>query len=244
MDEETSRSMRLALLATAASFVMSIIAYIRVLAFSPITAYPQYDNFIRYIIVAMMVQFIVLPVLLAYFVNDSGELENFTKEGPMESAWIVNSIGVVIMIVAGVVLGLALADMYTGWIAPIDPGAVFGGAVVKMTWAMFIQAAGFSIPMFYFMTSKRLAKHAIPFKKDELNSDALGILFSVMFIFPPALLVASPIFGTTAAGLFGIMASGFGVLWAISYFLAIGKRDLPDIPEDTKDVKETRKMNS
>jgi hypothetical protein len=232
MDIETSRSMRLTMLATAASFVMSIIAYIRVLAFSPITAYPEYDNFIRYLIVAMMVQFIVLPVLLAFFVNDSGELENFTKEGPMEKAWLVNTIGVVIMIVAGIILGLALADTYTGWNPPADLGAVFGGAIIKMTWAMFIQALGFSVPVFYFLLSKRFAKGIIPFKKDELTSDALGIIFSIMFVFPPAMLVVSPVFGTTAAGMFGIFANVIGVAWTITYFLAIKKRQLPDIPED------------
>jgi hypothetical protein len=232
MDKETSRSMRLAILATAASFVMSIIAYIRVLEFSPITAYPQYDNFIRYLIVAMMVQFIVLPVLLAFFVNDSGELENFTKKGPMEKAWLVNSIGVVIMIGAGVLFGLALADSYTGWTAPIDPASLFGVAIIKMTWALFIQAAGFSIPVFYFLISKRLARDIIPFKKDELNSDIVGIFFSIVFLLPPATLVASPIFGTLVAGVLGIVASALGVVWALAYFLAIRKRDLPDVPED------------
>lgn len=225
--------MRLALLATAASLVMSIIAYIRVLAFSPINTYANYENFIQYLIVAMMVQFIVLPVLLAFFVNDSGELENFTKKGPMETAWIVNTIGVVIMIVAGVVLGLAIADSFTGWTYS-DPGAVFGAVITKMTWAMFIQAAGFSIPVFYFMFSKRLARDVIPFKKDELNSDALAIIFSIMFVFPPVILIASPVYGTIAAGLLGVIASGFGVLWAITYAISIGKRALPDIPEDSR----------
>ncbi len=234
MDEETSRSMRLALLATAASLIMSIIAYIRVLAFSPINTYANYASFIQYLIVAMMVQFIVLPVLLAFFVNDSGELENFTKKGPMESAWIVNTIGVVIMIVAGVVLGLAIADSFTGWTYS-DPGAVFGAVIAKMTWAMLIQAAGFSIPVFYFMFSKRLARDQIPFKKDELNSDALAIIFAIMFVFPPVILIASPVYGTIAAGLLGVIASGFGVLWAIAYAIAIRNRALPDIPEDSKE---------
>lgn len=220
------------MLAAAASFVMSIVAYARLLAFSPISSYPEYDNFIRYIIVAMMVQFIVLPVLLAFFVNDSGELENFTKEGPMESAWLVNTIGVVAMIVAGIVLGLALADMYTGWNPPVDPGALFGGAIIKMTWAMFIQAAGFSMPVFYFLSSKRLAKGIIPFKKDELHCDALGIIFAIFFIFPPAVLIASPVFGTVAAGMLGVLANGIGVAWMVTYFFAIRKRELPDVPED------------
>jgi len=82
------------------------------------------------------------------------------------------------------------------------------------------------------LISKRLARDIIPFKKDELKSDIVGIFFSIVFLLPPATLVASPIFGTLVAGVLGIVASALGVVWALAYFLAIRKRDLPDVPED------------
>jgi hypothetical protein len=233
MDAETSKSMRLAMLATAASFVVSLVAYASMAAYSPIFTYADYDNFIRVLIVAMMIQFIVMPVLLTFFVNDSGELENFTRKGPLEKAWLVNSIGVLAMIIAGVLLGLAMAEFYTGWNAPVDPGLVFGPALITMTWGMFVQSLGFGIPVFYFLISKMLAREAIPFKKDEQNSDKIGIIFAMLLILPPAALVMSPVFGTLVSGILGIVANAVGVTWMVLYFLAIKHRDLPDIPEDT-----------
>ncbi|MBN2153956.1 MAG: hypothetical protein JW839_21040 [Candidatus Lokiarchaeota archaeon] len=232
MDEETSRSMRLAMLATAASFVVSLVAYAMMAAFSPISTYADYDAFIRVLIVAMMIQFIVMPVLLTFFVNDAGELENFTREGPLEKAWLVNSIGVLAMIIAGALLGLALAEFYTGWSA-IDPGTVFGQALATMTWGMLLQAAGFGVPVFYFLYSKSLARSMIPFKKDELASDKIGIVLSIAMLLPPATLVAAPVFGTLVAGLLGIASNAIGVVWITAYFMAIRRRELPDVPEDS-----------
>jgi len=222
--------MRLAMLATAASFVVSLVAYVMMAVFSPISSYVGYANFIQILIVAMMIQFIVMPVLLTFFVNDAGELENFTKEGPMEKAWLVNTIGVLIMIAGGVFLGLGLAELFTGWTIPT--GTAFGIALTTMAWGMLLQAAGFGIPVFYFMYSKSLARTIIPFKKDELTSDKLGVVFSIAILGPPAVLVASPVFGTLVAGLIGIVANGIGIAWMALYFMAIKKRELPDIPED------------
>ncbi|MEX2681556.1 MAG: hypothetical protein Q6373_008145 [Candidatus Sigynarchaeota archaeon] len=230
MDEETSRSMQLAMLATAASFVVSLVAYAMMTIFSPISSYIGYANFIQVLIVAMIIQFIVMPVLLTFFVNDAGELENFTKEGPMEKAWLVNAIGLLIMIAGGVFLGIGLAELFTGWTIP--SGTAFGIALTTMTWGMLLQAAGFGFPVFFFLYAKSLAKSIIPFKNDELASDKIGIVFSIAILGPPVVLVASPVFGTLVAGLIGIAANGIGVVWMLVYFMAIKRRELPDIPED------------
>ncbi len=218
------------MLATAASFVVSLVAYVMMAAFSPISSYVGYTNFIQVLIVAMMVQFIVMPVLLTFFVNDAGELENFTKEGPLEKAWLVNSVGVLIMIAGGVFLGLGLAELFTGWTTP--EGTAFGIALTTMAWGILLQAAGFGIPVFFFLYSKSLARSMIPFKKDELTSDKIGIIFSIAILGPAAVLVASPVFGTLVAGLIGIVANAIGVVWMLASFMAIKKRELPDIPED------------
>ncbi len=148
----------------------------------------------------------------------------------MEKAWLVNTIGVLIMIAGGVFLGLGLAELFTGWTMP--EGTTFGLALTTMVWGIFLQAAGFGIPVFFFLYSKGLARSIIPFKKDELMSDKIGIIFSIAILGPPAVLVASPVFGTLVAGLIGIVANGIGVAWMLAYFMAINRRELPDIPED------------
>nr|MDO8113494.1 hypothetical protein [Candidatus Sigynarchaeota archaeon] len=231
MDEETQRSMRLAMIAVAASFGISLVSYI-LMAANPVGTYADYDKFIRIVIVSTVIQFVVLPVLLTFFVNDSGELENFTKKGPMETAWLVNAIGVLVLIIAGALLGYAFSLFYFGWNPPSDPGSVLGTGLIIMTWSMFLQSLGFCVPVFYFMISKRLAKGVIPFKKNELLSDFIGLAFSVLLPIPAVILVISPVYGTVSASIFGIVASGIGIAWMVLYIIALKDRKLPDIPED------------
>jgi len=88
--------------------------------------------------------------------------------------------------------------------------------------------------LFYFMISKRLAREVIPFKKNELISDIIGIVFSLLLPIAPAVLVVSPIYSTILASIFGILAFGVGFVWMIAYYLAIKVRELPDIPEDSE----------
>ncbi len=115
---------------------------------------------------------------------------------------------------------------------------------MNMVWSLFIQRLGFSIPLFFFLLSKFLARqrpgevapegkriNRIPFKKSEIISDLFGIVFALQFPTVPAMLIIDYRF-TLYMGVGGIIASGLGFLWCIMYFIALGFRDLPDIPED------------
>ncbi len=224
--------MRFALLGTCASLMFSIIAYAIMGSFSPISTYASWDQFLRPVIIATMIQFVVLPVILVFLVNDAGELENFTKEGLLEFAWLVNTVGVIVMIVAGAMLGYAFSLAFVGWSPPPDPAAAFANSLKFMTWSMFIQNLGFAVPVFYFSFSKLLARKGIPFKPVEKIADILGMAFSALLPVASGLLAASPIYMTLQASAFGIIAMGIGCAWAVLYFFSLRGRELPDIPED------------
>ncbi|MHA1791237.1 MAG: hypothetical protein ACTSVI_01250 [Promethearchaeota archaeon] len=236
MDRETSIGMKLTVLGAGISFIISLIAYIKMSLLLPeqmamSIALADYQSFLNILIAATIIQFVILPVLLTFFINDSGELENFTKQGLIEDAWIVNIIGVITMIVSGGIMGWAMSSLFVGWKPIADPQSVYAPAIRLMNISWFIQVLGFGIPLFYFLLSKILAKKEIPFKKNETIADFIGLIFSILIIIPPALLIISNL-NIGIAGLFGIMAVCIGVVWCLLYYVALDKRELPDIPED------------
>ncbi|MBD3185862.1 hypothetical protein GF325_03450 [Candidatus Bathyarchaeota archaeon] len=231
MDIETMKGMRLSILGTGASFIVSLIAYIMMASSGPASSYSDYESFLRMLIVATMIQFVVLPVLLAFFVNDAGELENFTRTGLIEKAWLINTIGVIVQIAAAVLLGYAMASMFVGFSETPDPGIIYGNMINMMTTSQLIQSLGFSIPVFYFLLSKYMAREKIPFKKIEQISDIIGILFSVVMPLPSIIIFSSGL-AVGICGMLGIISMIIGITWIATRFQSSLTRDLPDIPED------------
>ncbi|MHA1680669.1 MAG: hypothetical protein ACTSUE_06660 [Promethearchaeota archaeon] len=231
MDIETTKAMRLAILGTGASFTIMLVAYAKMVLAGPTSSYSDYESFFRFLIVSTMIEFVMLPVLLAFFVNDAGELENFTKTGIIEKAWLVNTIGVVVQIIAAVILGYALASMFAGFSFAGDLGIIYGNAIRLMTVSMVIQSLGFAIPVFYFLLAKYTARKEIPFQKIENISDIIGIIFTITFSIPPTIILASGL-ATSTCGMFGIVSTVIGISWIATSFVSNLKRELPDIPED------------
>jgi hypothetical protein len=231
MDIETQKSMKLAVVGAGIAFIISIFSNLIMIA-TPVSSIPDYNGFLRIKIISMMIQFVILPVLLVFFVNDSGELENFTKKGLLEDAWKVNTIGVIVMIIAGALLGVSLASMFLGWDPiPPDRAVIYGPAINLMCWAEFVQRLGFAIPVFYFLMAKSMAKDEIPFEDRELLSDKVGIVFSMLLPISSALLIIDKMI-TLAAGILGLATMCVGLVWVFLYLIALNKRDIPDIPED------------
>lgn len=235
MDRETAIGMRVAMAGAIVSFIISMIAYGIMAAASPISSYVDYDSFIRTIVMASVVQLVVLAVLLVFFLNDAGELENFTKAGLLERAWLVNTLGVITLVGAGALLGYALSAMFLTWeewLALVDLAAVYGPVVRLLAWSIFIQQLGFALPVLYFLLAKRQARASIPFSALETRGDVLGIAFTVSLPVPGTLLVISCILNTLLAGIAGIVSMALGIAWLVLHSLALKSRNLPDLPED------------
>ncbi|MHA1369745.1 MAG: hypothetical protein ACTSRA_08545 [Promethearchaeota archaeon] len=236
MDIETQRGMIVALIGTCVIFTLCAITYIFMATLFPQelaheVSYNSYGRFLKYLIASNIIKFVMLPVLLTFFINDAGELENFTRKGLIERAWLVNIIGVIIMIFSGVIMGLAMASFFTGWEPVEDPASIVGPAIRQMNVASLIQAIGFGVPLLYFMISKIQSKDKIPFIKVERISDVFGLIFSMIFLIPHFLLTISIIHVGTA-GILGCFSSAMGIVWCAVYAYAIHKRELPDVPED------------
>ncbi|MFX0101150.1 MAG: hypothetical protein ACFFCS_16360 [Candidatus Hodarchaeota archaeon] len=237
MDIETQTSMRYAVIGAAISFGISLIAYCIMVTLLPHYLsggdmyLADYSSFLRILIMANIIQFVMLPVLLTFFINDAGELENFTKTGLIENAWKVNVLGVFIILVGAGIMGWAMASMFPGWGIVGDPNAVYGNAIKLMNASMLIQSLGFGMPVFYFLLSKYMARDEIPFTKMEIRADLIGIVFSVIMFVPAVIMTVSAI-AFPIAGVFGIISTIVGIFWCMLLFIALKQRDLPDVPED------------
>lgn len=238
MDIETQNSLKLAVLAMLGTLVFSLVAYAIMAMQLPVfldesISLADYQPFLKILIAANIIQFVMQPVLLTFFINEAGELENFTKTGLIENAWKVNAIGVLIIIIGAGIMGWAMASMFPGWdlMTITDPSVFYGNAIKMMNWSMFVQSLGFGIPVFYFLLSKYLAKDEIPFSKKENLSDLVGIVYAVVSCIPAVILAISAL-SSPIAGIFGIISTFVGILWCIVLFMALMQRDLPDVPED------------